>query len=74
MYKFNIGDEVRHFDVPNSVGIITEHLSFDEDTGEPLYELNPEEPWYHIEWKSGDLVKEGEWIGFEYEGSLILIE
>ncbi len=69
MYQFQLGSRVVHKDYPNINGIITELLTiYDETGGCPKDGLDDENPWYHIRWLNDPDV--GEFIGFEFEGSL----
>ena len=65
-YKYQLGDVVVHFEHTHVVGDIVELLTIDEDSGEPVHELNDELPWYHISWRDPE-----NFIGFECEDSLL---
>ena len=67
MYNLKIGDIVTHFEHTNITGTITELLTIDVDNGDPVHQLDPNNPWYHIKWND----PEGQWIGFEHDQSLI---
>jgi len=64
-YLYQVSDKVVHSDYPDIFGVITQLLSMDE--GDPCPTLDPNEPWYHIEWDEAG----SKWIGFEHEGSLL---
>ena len=64
-YLYQVSDKVVHIDHPDIFGVITQLLSMDE--GDPCPTLDPNEPWYHIEWDEAG----SKWIGFEHEGSLL---
>jgi hypothetical protein len=65
-YLYQVGDSVRLHEKQEIVGVITQLCSMDES--EPSDDLNPDYPYYHIEW---DDPKLGKFIGFEYESSLV---
>ncbi|MNH35536.1 hypothetical protein D3C87_1375910 [compost metagenome] len=69
MYRFQVGDKVRH--IENSVeGVITKQLTFDEESGEPVDEIDPNCPWYNIVWVTDN----GDYDGFEHDESVELSE
>lgn len=77
MYRFKVGDKVRHEHHVEKVGVITELLT--EEYGDPIKKRNPKNPWYHIKWKGGPLYKgdsstieyQKGFLGFEHDTALI---
>lgn len=63
MYRFKVGDRIQHQELPIQ-GVVVELMSFDEESGEPLHEVNVETPWYGLMWDDGSQ-------GFEHDKSLV---
>ncbi len=68
MYKFKVGQQVKYVENQTRVGVIVQHVSCCEDSGEVLFDLNEEDPWYLIKWDDGQHVYDG------FESQDLLIE
>lgn len=77
MYKYQVGSRVAFTETPFLTGTIVSQCSYDEEEGEPCEQLNPSDPWYHIEWDSVVSPKtndpRGGFVGFEHEDMLMSV-
>lgn len=62
MYRFTIGQRIKHTD-NNMEGTIVKLVSFDSEEGVREDIVNPNVPWYDIQW-------DNQWVGFEHDLSL----
>lgn len=69
-YLFQIGDEVIHSEEPDLKGRIVQLLTFDDDSGLPVEEQDPSNPWYRIEWEETPN-SIPPYLGFEHEETLL---
>jgi len=74
MYRFQIGDVVKHHEYCDSRGVIVKQLTCDEDCGDPIDQLDPNHPYYQIEWNQETLIDgtiQQPYLGFEHQESLV---
>lgn len=62
MYRFKVGQRIKHTD-NNLEGTVTKLVSFDGEEGVRVDTINPDTPWYDIQW-------DNEWVGLEHDLSL----